>query len=308
MIEKGCVLGSRLFTFGSIDSTMTAAKRAVFPAGTDVASVADASWHGAVFVADEQSAGRGRRGRTWNSRVGNLFATFVWVHDNASKQFATASMLNFATPLAVAEQLRSIGTVNEPTDRIVCLYNGPFVALGVENASTKWPNDCLVGGRKISGILVDNDSNVTFVGVGVNLLNDFGGDEAVERIATSVESELAAATAPKSATTSDNTDGAQQQQQQQLERESFLAGMLNRLDSLMKGGSMAKILERYQSVHALRDSVVRVHHKTREIDDAADYDAAVVGLSPFGFLHVRRLDNGANVELSGEEIQIKAKS
>lgn len=105
------MLGSRLLTFGSIDSTMIAAKRAVFPNGTDVLSgVADASWHGAVFVADEQTAGRGRRGRSWNSRVGNLFATFVWVHDGSSKQqFTTASMLNFATPLAVAEQLRSLG-------------------------------------------------------------------------------------------------------------------------------------------------------------------------------------------------------
>lgn len=134
------------------------------------------------------------------------------------------------------------------------------------------------------------------------MINDFGGDEAVERIATSVESELSL----KTTATGGNDDSTVVTL---VEREAFLAGMLTRLNALMmKDGSLAKILERYQSVHALRDAVVRVHHKTREIDDAEDYDAAVVGLSPFGFLRVRRLDNGANVELSGEEIQIKVKT
>jgi BirA family biotin operon repressor/biotin-[acetyl-CoA-carboxylase] ligase len=261
------LIGARLKHFASIGSTMDAAKEAVF--AVDKSRIHD--WHGAVFVADEQTAGRGRRGRGWTSRTGNLFFTFVWTHERGSNVFNTASMLNFATPLAVVEELRHAG---------------------IAEATTKWPNDCLVRDKKICGMLVDNEHDVTFVGVGVNLVQDFGGDAAVESIATSVEGELSAQTDKPAA----------------VHREDLLARIVSRVSSSMRTGSLSSILERYERVHALRDATVRVHHRTREEHDDADFDARVLGVSPIGMLRVQRVDTDAIVELSGEEITIRRRA
>ena len=266
LLANDAVIGrSRIVNVASCDSTMLLAKAALSSA-TRGAAVPTSALHGALFVADEQTAGRGRRGRSWLSRSGNLLFTFAWVHAPGSDVFNAASRLNFATPLAVVDQLR---------------------AIGVASASTKWPNDCLVDGRKICGILVDNECDVTYVGVGVNLRDDFGGDVVLERSATSVARELSATAAAASSGF--------------VARESFLAGVLARIDAAMRRESLAQILARYDEAHALRGAVVRVHHRSRDERDPADYDAAVCGISPFGLLRVQRLDaSAAVVELSGE--------
>lgn len=105
--------------------------------------VARGAAHGTVVIAETQSAGRGRRGRSWISIPGNLFLTVVArpPPDRARAQ------ISFVAALALGDAL-----------------------LDVADVAYKWPNDVLVRGRKVAGVLVEADRGAAAVGVGVNLV------------------------------------------------------------------------------------------------------------------------------------------
>ena len=141
------------------DSTNAEARRRA-EAG-DVAS----QW----IVARRQSAGRGRRGREWNSDTGNLFATLMTL---TARSPAEAAQVTFVAALAVADLLDA------------------FAAPGA--VSIKWPNDVMLGDAKASGILVESGQHETgrlwlAVGIGVNLAH---APEGTERPATSLAAHL----------------------------------------------------------------------------------------------------------------------
>lgn len=96
--------------------------------------------------AGSQNAGRGRRGRQWVSKPGNLYASglYAWTGDPAQK-----ALSSFVVALAVAETLES--------------YIDPA------KISLKWPNDVLVNGAKIAGILLEAGEGWITIGVGINL-------------------------------------------------------------------------------------------------------------------------------------------
>ncbi len=103
---------------------------------------------GTVVVADRQTGGRGRQGRTWDSPAGNLYVSALLRPTPAT----LSSLLPLAAGVAVAEGLESLG-------------------LG---AQLKWPNDLLIGERKVGGILAESSatgSEVDWVvlGIGVNV-------------------------------------------------------------------------------------------------------------------------------------------
>lgn len=106
---------------------------------------------GTLIVADMQTAGRGRKGRTWSSPAGvNIYFTLILRPDYESGK---ASMVTLLMGLAVAESIRSI--------------------CGLE-AGIKWPNDIVVGGRKVCGMLAEMSVEHEFihyvvVGVGINV-------------------------------------------------------------------------------------------------------------------------------------------
>jgi BirA family biotin operon repressor/biotin-[acetyl-CoA-carboxylase] ligase len=128
-------------TFDEIDSTNAEAARR--------AGAGDAGpyW----LRATRQSAGRGRRGRSWTSEPGNLFITYLGASSRPPGEIA---LLSFATALAVADVADSV--------------------IGRPVALVKWPNDVMVLGRKIAGILLESgalgDGRIWIaVGVGVNI-------------------------------------------------------------------------------------------------------------------------------------------
>ena len=104
---------------------------------------------GQVLVAEEQTAGRGRAGRTWVSAPGASL-TFSVLLRPASVPPAARGWLPLLTGVAVAAAVRS--------------------AAGVA-AALKWPNDVLVGDRKLAGILAEQSSagDAVVVGVGLNV-------------------------------------------------------------------------------------------------------------------------------------------
>jgi BirA family transcriptional regulator, biotin operon repressor / biotin---[acetyl-CoA-carboxylase] ligase len=105
-----------------------------------------------LVTARRQSAGRGRRGRSFVSPAGNLFASIVLRPQRAQ---ALVSQLSFVAAIAVGDLL----------DR-----------LGVKGSiGFKWPNDVLVDGAKISGILLEGGGGHLVAGIGVNLAHYPGG-------------------------------------------------------------------------------------------------------------------------------------
>lgn len=142
-----------------IDSTNAEARRRA-EAG-DAAS----QW----IVARRQSAGRGRRGREWNSDTGNLFATLMTL---TAKPAAEAAQVTFVAALGVADLLDA------------------FALPG--SVSIKWPNDVMLDGAKACGILVESGQHETgrlwlAVGIGVNLAH---APEVTERPAASLAAHL----------------------------------------------------------------------------------------------------------------------
>ncbi|HEY1876785.1 MAG TPA: biotin--[acetyl-CoA-carboxylase] ligase [Rhizomicrobium sp.] len=121
---------------------------------------------GPVWVmARRQRAGRGRRGRAWQTEEGNLAATLL-LSPNVPQ--AVSGQLSFAAALAVAEMAE---------------YFVP-----TSNITVKWPNDVLAEGRKLAGILLEGASakpgtNWLAIGIGVNLA---GHPEGTEFPATSL--------------------------------------------------------------------------------------------------------------------------
>ena len=102
------------------------------------------------ILAHRQSAGRGRRGRAWASPPGNLYATLMLTEPSAPAQ---APQLSFVAALALHDALAACAP-----------QLGPSLKL-------KWPNDLLLGGAKLAGILIEGDSEPAFavaIGICVN--------------------------------------------------------------------------------------------------------------------------------------------
>ena len=110
-----------------------------------------AQQHGHAVVADRQESGRGRRGRSWHSPPGgNIYLSVGW-------QFAMPADALLPLPLVVAV------TVARALQQA-----------GLRAAGIKWPNDILVDGRKLAGILVELRQHAAegagaVIGVGVNV-------------------------------------------------------------------------------------------------------------------------------------------
>lgn len=132
--------------FAEIDSTNSEARRRV-----------DSGYFSNCWiVADAQTAGRGRRGRSWVSNSGNVFATALFQYDGT---IADASKIPFVAGLAVSDV---------------------FSALAPEaHVAVKWPNDVRCNGAKLSGILVEagalNERCWIAAGIGINVSNAPGG-------------------------------------------------------------------------------------------------------------------------------------
>ncbi len=124
-----------------IDSTNAEARRR-----------AESGETGPVWItAQRQTAGRGRRGRNWETGEGNLAATLLCV---TSRPPVEAAQISFVAALAVA-------------DLAMAFVPSTLVSL-------KWPNDPMIAGRKTSGILVESGAHPAgglwlAMGVGVNL-------------------------------------------------------------------------------------------------------------------------------------------
>ncbi|MEN5081712.1 biotin--[acetyl-CoA-carboxylase] ligase [Bosea sp. TWI1241] len=104
------------------------------------------------IVARSQNAGRGRHGRQWGSPPGNLYASLLLV---APCEPAVAPQLGFVAGLALHDAVAAVTGLNAPS------------------LALKWPNDLLIDGAKVSGLLLEGESRAgrlsVILGMGVNI-------------------------------------------------------------------------------------------------------------------------------------------
>ncbi|MCR4435016.1 MAG: biotin--[acetyl-CoA-carboxylase] ligase [Clostridiales bacterium] len=153
------IFGSKIFCFNEIDSTNNYAKKIALE-GCD---------NGTVIIADRQLSGRGRMGRTWHSPAGKGIWMSVVLRPSVGPE--DVQMITLAASVAVVDAVRR--------------------ATGIEGG-IKWPNDIVLDGKKVCGILTEMSSELDqigflVIGIGINVNHgreDF--DEMLRDKATSL--------------------------------------------------------------------------------------------------------------------------
>ncbi len=153
------IIGKNLYHYKTIDSTNLFAKKLV----------KEGIEEGIVVVSDVQSSGRGRKNRTWSSPKGGLWFSIVLYPNISPKR---GMLVTMASSVAVAEGIKVITGLN---------------------SVIKWPNDLLINGRKVCGILTELDAemdkiNYAIIGIGINVNNRL--DIELKKIATSLMKEI----------------------------------------------------------------------------------------------------------------------
>lgn len=145
----GCtkLAGYKLISFDKIPSTQTYA--------LDMVASGTARDH-TIVMAEAQSAGRGRYRRTWVSHHGNFYASFIFSAPERD------SRLSYMVAVAIAETIMSFGVM--PT--------------------IKWPNDILIDGKKVCGVLIEYAGAFVIVGIGINIKSN---PTVAENITTKLE-------------------------------------------------------------------------------------------------------------------------
>lgn len=154
-------VGCPLFYAETIDSTNEWAKRQASEGAPD----------GSVFLADYQSAGKGRRGRVWQSPEGTSISMSLLLRPEIPVD--RISMLTLIMGLSAAQGMKA--------------------ATGLE-PGIKWPNDVVSRGKKLCGILTETNPKVEYVviGIGINCNMEAFAPE-LQEIATSLKLETGAA-------------------------------------------------------------------------------------------------------------------
>lgn len=199
--------------------------------------------HGTLFVADRQVAGKGRRGRSWESPKGVcIYMTLLLRPDLPPEK---APMLTLVMALGVAEGIR------EQT--------------GLD-ARIKWPNDIVLSGKKICGILTEMSTEIDYInyvvtGVGINANQD-GFPEEIKETATSLMLEGGRA----------------------VRRSELIAAVMRRYEeayaAFMETGDMSRLQERYNELLVNRGRDVRV------LEPQGEYSAHAKGINSRGELVV----------------------
>lgn len=241
------VIGRELYYYDETDSTNIQAKLAGETDGT----------HGALFVANEQNAGRGRRGRAWSTPKGTSIAmTFLLRPD---VPIENVSRLTILSALATARALAD--------------------TVGLQ-AQIKWPNDVVVGGKKICGILTEMSSEgmdikYAVVGIGINVSMMEFPEELADK-ATSIKLE--------------NGTGC--------DRSKLVASVANHFeelyDAFVKCQDLQFMLDEYNSILVNKDEQVYV------IEGYNRTEYTALGLAPNGGLRVKDKDGQESIIISGE--------
>ncbi len=166
-------IGKTVYSFRSVQSTNTIASRLADIHAVKGTLPAGPVPEGTIVVSESQTRGRGRLGRRWHSPPGTGIYVSIILYPQIEP--ARAPGLSLMTAISLADTFHSLDQLQ---------------------VRIKWPNDCLINGRKVAGILTElsaeiGDLHHVIVGVGINAnqkRGEFPG--AVAKTATSVRAEL----------------------------------------------------------------------------------------------------------------------
>ena len=238
--------------FDTIDSTNTKAQELAekgYPSGT-------------LVVADKQESGKGRRGRSWVSPSGTgIFMTLMIKPDINPNN---ASMLTLVAALAVAKAITSVTG---------------------EEAMIKWPNDIVVNGKKVCGILTEMNAQFDYinhivVGIGINVHNESFPEE-ISQMASSLMIEA---------------------EGKRFHRAQIIAETMSYFeqyyDTFLKTQDLSALVREYDKLLVNRNKSVRV------LDPKEPFDGKAMGITPKGELIVdtwesRKLVSSGEVSVRG---------
>ena len=225
--------------------------------------------HGHLVVADTQTAGKGRRGRSWESPAGkNIYFSLVLKPDFAPDK---APMLTLVMAMAVLRALESA------EDRI-----GISISQKIGNGclGIKWPNDIVLNGKKVCGILTEmslqqNRIGHVVIGVGINVNKQDFPEELVDK-ATSLDAECG----------------------QEFSRSVILQEILRIFEEeyevFLQTEDLSGILERYN------DALVNRGREVRVLDPQGEYTGIAEGINRMGELMVALPDGQLSNVYAGE--------
>lgn len=222
-----------------------------------------------LFVADRQSQGRGRRGRSWVAGSGEGLWMTLLLRPEISPD--KASMLTIVSAVAVAEAIEAVIGKNAAsqaaqTDVPACII--------------KWPNDIVMNGKKVCGILTEmsaQNGKVDYVAVGIGInTNAEKMEESIEQTATSIFLETGKITEHAKIITA------------------FSAAFGKHYQLFVKDGDLSGLTQRYNSRLANCGKQVRI------LGEEYDYSAAALGIDRTGALIVEREDGSRTAVIAGE--------
>ena len=212
---------------------------------------------GTLVVADEQTQGKGRSGRVWSTPHGTAIAMTLLIRPKLPP--ASISMVTLVMGLAVARACRE-------------LYHLP---VGI-----KWPNDVVIHGKKLCGILTELSAemmsvNYVVIGTGINVnVKEF--PEEIQKTATSIALELGHETG----------------------RAELIASCMEYFEvyyeKFIQAGDLSPLMEEYNELLLNRDQKVRVLEPGRE------YTGTALGINQNGELLVVREDGSRTAVYAGE--------
>lgn len=217
--------------------------------------------HGFLVVADQQTGGKGRRGRGWSSPSGTSISMSLLLRPEFAPN--QASMLTLVMALAVAEVIHNLTELE---------------------VKIKWPNDVIIGGKKVCGILTEMNAEMDYihyvvVGVGINV-NTKEFPEEIKSIATSLLLEKGEA----------------------VNRSDLILGIMDLFEfyygEFVKAGDFSIFVDLYDKYLVNKDAQVKV------LDPKGEYVGTATGVNDYGELIVQRED-GQFTRVSSGEVSVR---
>lgn len=244
-------MGREIHYFESIDSTNLRAKW----------EANQGALHGTLIVAASQSAGRGRRGREWSSPAGkNLYFTLLLKPDFLPEK---ASMLTLVMAMAAADGVEKN------------LKDKRTAELGI-----KWPNDLVMNGKKVCGILTEMEVRqgvvgYVIIGVGINVDCQEFAPELADK-ASSIEEESG----------------------QKISKTQLLADIMLAFEAeyerFLKTCDLSALQERYN------EHLLNCGRRVRVLDPQGEFEGVAGGINSSGELLVELEDGSVTAVYAGE--------
>lgn len=254
-ISKGMntkYVGKNLYVFSEVGSTNTIAKF-LSQNGTE---------NGSVVIAEKQTAGRGRSGKSWESPLGGVWLSTILTPD---VDYSKIPLITLATGVAAAKT---------------------FEKIGVENPEIKWPNDIMINGKKVCGILTEaitNFNTIEHVIIGVGIDANLSTEDFPEEL--------------RNTTTTLERETGRKINENHLIR--LFLEEIEKISELFNNKRYEDILKEWRKRSYTIGKVVEVKKPFNR-----SYDAYAIGISRDGELVVEKRDGTLEKVISGE-CQIK---